>query len=98
MSSPKLELTTAARSDLAGIFQYSVEQWGVEQADRYRTRLYAACGNLASFPDLGRRRREYGSRVRSFPVAQHIVYDRVIEDGVEVVRITHALSRVESLD
>ena len=37
------DLTLAAEDDLRGIWRYTYETWGIEQADRYFERIEACC-------------------------------------------------------
>jgi toxin ParE1/3/4 len=43
-------LTPAAEGDLEAIWTYTLEQWSVEQADRYIDTLTAAFAELAQSP------------------------------------------------
>jgi toxin ParE1/3/4 len=48
------ERTKLARSDLAAIWRYSVEQWGDAQAVRYQRALYETCLALSHGQIIGR--------------------------------------------
>lgn len=41
-------LSPAARSDLGSIWDYTAENWGIEQADRYILGIRNACEALAA--------------------------------------------------
>ncbi|MDP3439109.1 MAG: type II toxin-antitoxin system RelE/ParE family toxin [Azonexus sp.] len=82
-------LTPAAEGDLESIWTYTVRQWSIEQADRYIDALTAAFAELADAPKsaptcdhirLGYRRRS---------VEHHMVYFRVTDYGIAVVRVLH---------
>jgi toxin ParE1/3/4 len=47
-------LTPRARRDLGEIWDYSAEQWGTAQADRYIRLITAACDTLATGRSKGR--------------------------------------------
>ena len=51
-------LRELALADLEGIWVYTVEQWGVEQAERYLKSLFACFEDLAENPQLGSQRNE----------------------------------------
>ena len=56
---PGYRLTTAAEQDVAGIWDYTFETWGAEQADRYLEQLAACCDRIVdgraackAFPEI----------------------------------------------
>ena len=55
-----VEILPAARERLIGIWQYSAETWGDEQADKYVADLVAHARALASRKSLWRSLREPG--------------------------------------
>jgi plasmid stabilization system protein ParE len=42
----KYELTNKAVEDLVGIWEYSVEKWSEEQADKYYSSIKSACNEI----------------------------------------------------
>ena len=46
-------LSARARLDLGGIWDYTAEHWGVDQADRYVRQITTACAELASGRSVG---------------------------------------------
>lgn len=42
------DLTLAAEEDLRGIWEYSCETWGIDQADRYLDQIEACCEAIGS--------------------------------------------------
>lgn len=78
-----------ARGDLLAIARYTLETWGLEQANRYVDALEECCRRLAQEPTLGRVhaplprywRIEHGS---------HVVFFRREKNGdVVIVRVLH---------
>ena len=47
---PEFRLSPAAQADLDGIFDYTVQHWGLEQAVRYTQVLESACAAFAAAP------------------------------------------------
>ena len=45
---PSYDLTLAAEEDLRGMWRYTYETWGFEQAERYFDRIEACCDTLRS--------------------------------------------------
>ena len=82
-------LTPAAESDLEIIWEYTSQHWGVDQAILYTDILFDAFAELAKSPHtapacdhirLGYRRRS---------VERHMIYYRVSDHGIVIVRILH---------
>lgn len=82
-------LSPAAQDDLDGIFDYTAQQWGFEQAIRYTQAIADACARLAAAPlqsrDCGHIRPTY----RCAAVGRHMLYFRVEDYGIAIVRILH---------
>jgi toxin ParE1/3/4 len=91
MSSPSrtVILSPDARADFTDILLYTWQQWGEDQRDRYEAILTQAIAALAEFPEAGALRPLLfpGCRVRV--VELHILYYRIRNDKIEVVRILH---------
>lgn len=49
---PEYRLSPAAELDLEDIWTYTVEHWGIDQADRYTDLLTAAFAELALSPKI----------------------------------------------
>jgi len=89
-------LRELAVADLEAIWVYTVEQWGVEQADRYLKSLFTCFEDLAESPQLGRQRDEVKAGYRSFPQGRHVVFYMVVLAGIEVIGIVHQSADVEA--
>ena len=65
--------------------------WSERQADTYYGLLIASCRKLANNPVLfGREYKEFGEKVYGSKVNKHIVFYRILDDGImEVVCILH---------
>jgi toxin ParE1/3/4 len=57
----------------------------------------AKCEMLAHHPRIGRARPELRPDLRSFPYGAYLILYRVINDGVEVVRVVHAARNLDDL-
>ena len=82
-------LAPAAAGDLEDIWKYTARQWGIEQADRYVDVLIAAFHALSKTPRAAPAcdhiRRGYRRQI----VERHMIYFRVTDYGIAVVRILH---------
>ena len=84
-----------AISDLEGIWDYTVENWGLEKAAQYTDRIRDACSDLA----VGRKQgRPVPLRDGYFkyPVNRHFIFFMVTENGIAVIRILHQQMDVEA--
>ena len=77
-----------AREDLIEIWTY-VALDKPDAADRLLDSLEARFETLARNPNIGVRRPEIATDVRSFPVGNYLILYRVISDGVVIVRVVH---------
>ena len=83
-------LAPKAEQDLEDIWQYTRAQWGADQAHRYTDRLIAVFAELAaapkSAPSCDHIRKGYRRQI----AGRHVVYFRMTEYGIAVIRILHA--------
>lgn len=81
-------LLPRAELDLEEIWLYSFERWGQAQADGY---LGAFADAFETLSDGRRTGRPVSVRTGylKHPVGSHMVYFRVLSDGIEIVRILH---------
>ncbi|MBY8952563.1 type II toxin-antitoxin system RelE/ParE family toxin [Pseudomonas carnis] len=82
-------LAPAAERDLEGIWVYTVQRWNVEQAHRYIDIFTAAFSALAqsprTFPACDYIRPGY----RCSRIERHMVYFRVTDYGISIIRVLH---------
>jgi toxin ParE1/3/4 len=89
-------LSARAEADLAQIWVFSAEQWGVDQADRYIEALVTRWRWLCDNPSLWKLRQDIAEGVYSYPQQSHVIYFRTAEDApgvIEIIRVLHG--RVE---
>lgn len=85
----QLKLTPKARADLDAIWDYTVRQWGVDQAETYLASLGKTMQLLVENPGLGTRIDYVKSGYRKFPAASHLLVYRANSNTIEVVRVLH---------
>ena len=88
--------TAKAEEDLVDLWLY-IAQDNTDAADRLLEELDRKCALLAENPALGRERPEIAPGLRCLPVGSYLILYRVVEDGVEAVRIVHGARRIEGL-
>jgi|ERR1019366_3849761 toxin ParE1/3/4 len=78
-----------AEDDIDGITGYTVRKWSLAQADRYVGALEAFCERLAVDSSLARACNDIRPGLLRLEYERHVVFFRVREYGVRVVRILH---------
>lgn len=89
-------LSPRALKDLRHIWDMTVQNWGVAQAERYTNALDNRCAMLAENPMLGRARDEVRTGLRSFPEGRHLIFYRVNGDVIEIVGFPHQRQDIDS--
>ena len=82
-------LTPAAQADLETIWDYTVSQWSIDQAESYLRGLQKTLDLLIFQPRLGRERQEFTPTVRLHTYRFHLVIYRIEGEYIEVIRILH---------
>src|SRR6478609_6237649 len=84
------ELSEEADSDLEEIFDYTVEQYNVEQAIKYLSGFETVFEFLCVHPESGRKRNEIRDGLRSITNQSHIVFYRILNERIRIVRVLHS--------
>jgi toxin ParE1/3/4 len=80
-------LNVPASRDIEGIIDYIAEVRGLDAADRLLEKINKKCRTLAQFPSLGVRREKLAPDLRSLPIEEYLICYRLIENGVEILRL-----------
>lgn len=86
----KVHKSTKAEEDLTDIWIYSLQEWGIEQADRYLDELNVGFTRLAAHPRLGKSRDELRPGYFSIVLNEHIAYYVIHRTVVRIVRVLHS--------
>ena len=84
-----VELSPAARADLAAIDDYSEERFGREIADAYADGFEATFDLLSRYPLAGTAIPKLGKGIRCLVHRKHRIFYIVHDDIVLIVRIVH---------
>ncbi len=85
----QVEISPAAQHDLADIWAY-VSEDDEDTATQLIQSFYQKCLVLAEMPGLGRdRSRDIGEGVRSLPVRKYVLFYRVTDDSLSLIRVRH---------
>jgi toxin ParE1/3/4 len=82
-------LSPRAQSDLGEIWDYTVQNWSVEQAESYVRAIWSAIDRIADNPGRGRPCDDVRPGYFKFASGSHILFYRQISGGIDVVRILH---------
>lgn len=88
-SNLKLDYTAEARKDLRAILRYTRKVWGDRQRDIYARRLTGAIEELTRYPYMGEERDDIPAEMRAKPVEQHVIFYRVDDQAVTIIRLLH---------
>ena len=82
-------LTPAAELDLERIWRFSAGNWGVDQADRYIDILVHGFVAISEAPKAAPTCDHIRAGYRRQTVERHVIYYRIGDTGVVIVRILH---------
>lgn len=85
----KIVQTVLAEQDLTDIWVYTSEEWSLAQADTYLDEIASVILTLTEHPRLGHARDDLKKGYRALPTNQHIVFYKVLEDEIQIIRVLH---------
>ena len=85
----RYRLTPKADQDLAQIWRHTNENWEKSQANKYLQLLEKGFLMLLYHPKSGKSRDEIRRGYRSLQVEHHVVFYRISDNDIEIVRILH---------
>jgi toxin ParE1/3/4 len=83
---------------LEGIWKYTRREWGLEQAERYTDLLTAAFKVLAEAPKSAPACDHIRPGYRRRNVERHMIYFRIIDYGIAIIRILHERMLADTLE
>lgn len=83
------ELSIEADQDISDIYDYTYLEFGDDQAITYLADLEPVLLKLVDYPELGRARPEIRAGLRSFAYQNHVIFYRILETHIRVVRVLH---------
>ncbi|MCY7297503.1 type II toxin-antitoxin system RelE/ParE family toxin [Alteromonas sp. a30] len=84
-----IHIQVKAKDDLKKILMHSVEEWGLERAERYYDDLTAGIASIADNPQIGFARDDIKAGYRQLAVEKHAVFYRVTKSKIHIIRILH---------
>jgi len=84
------KLTRLAEQDIEKIYEYTIVNFGLEQAKKYLHGMTGQFESLSENPKLFPERSEFTPPVRVCPYRSHIiVYHSLSDDSIEIIRVRH---------
>lgn len=96
MKSLPYVISKKAISDLEDIWLYTAEKWSVVQADRYYHLIFDEIGFICKNSNVGRSMEHVRAGYRVSKVKSHLIFYRVVNSTVEIIRILHERMDVEN--
>lgn len=78
----------AALADIDTIYDTTVTQWGLHQAEHYVTLIRATIERLCVHPKSGRQYADI-DEVRSIPSGRHLIFYSLQGDTITIIRVLH---------
>lgn len=85
----RLKYSAAALADIKSIYRHSARQFGLAQADRYRSGLERVLNQIAEQPSASREHIGYTEPLRVHLYRSHVIFFVQDSDAVRIVRILH---------
>ena len=86
----KFILTNKAVEDLGDIWNYTLDRWSEQQADKHYQNLLDACQEAADDPRLGKKYEGIRSELNGVQVMKRVLLFRIVDrDNIETSRILH---------
>ncbi len=92
----QFRLLPEAEKDLESIWHYTLQNWGLDQAESYLDGLVDIFELLSKNPLMSRERLEFSPSVRIHHHAHHLVVFIISEVGIDIVRVLHDSMDVDS--
>lgn len=89
MSEKYYVLSENADVDLEEIFDYTFEEFGFNQAEKYLLEIESVFYFLFKNPLSGKKRNEIKEGLYSFPKDNHVIFYRILHDHIRIIRVLH---------
>ena len=93
----QIQFAEIAKQDLRDIWRGLAEYSGLDFADRTLTNIESKFRLLAQFPSSGRSRDELLIGLRSYPAGDLVIFYRILDTTVEVVRVLHGRRDIDAI-
>lgn len=95
MKSLPYVISKKAISDLEEIWLYTADKWSIEQAGRYYNLIFDEIAFICKNPKTGKQMEAVRKSYRAAKVKSHLIFYKVENDTVQIVRILHERMDIE---
>ena len=96
MKKHQLIIAYQAREDLIEIWLYIASD-SIMGADKFIDFLYEKCTSLCSTPEIGRKREELLPGLRCLSAKRYLIFYRIKQNSIEIIRILSGYRDIESI-
>ena len=89
-------ITKKAVADLEDIWQYTIEKWSLAQAYRYYNLIIDEINFICKKNTAGKSMAHVRKGYRASKVKSHLIFYRIAENKIEVIRILHEHMDIEN--
>lgn len=84
-----LRISRRAAADLTAVADYTIAEFGIGQARRYRDQLQACFTSITDNPSLGKSADDLAPGLRRIRQQAHVIFYRPGPDHILIVRVLH---------
>ena len=93
----KFSFTNRALDDLIEVWEYTVEQWSENQAEKYYNLIMASCMDLAINPQLGKSYNIVSQNLLGYKCGEHVIFfQEIVKNEIEIARVLHGMMDLKS--
>ncbi len=85
----ELLIAPRAEQDMAEIFEYTYNTWGIEQAEKYQDDLYYGIRLILENNEIGKAYPYYQAGFRKLHINRHLIFYRFVNKTCLIVRVLH---------
>ncbi|MGF2038428.1 MAG: type II toxin-antitoxin system RelE/ParE family toxin [Nostoc sp. CmiVER01] len=89
-------ISPKASEDLSKIIDYFVKR-NIDAGENFVDKFDKKCKYLANFPNMGRSYGNIKTDLRGVPLDNYIILYRIINSGIEIIRVVSGYQNLESL-
>ena len=94
---PSYHLTNKDIQDLEDIWNYTIDEWSENQADKYYFSLINSFNTIINNPKIGKNYNQIKSNLLGYLHNQHIIFYTILPNNdIEIIRILHGRMDLDS--
>ncbi len=90
-------ITPLASRDIEAIADYLATQSSLDRAEQFLNGIDSTLQRIAQFPQIGRKRDELYPGLRSLPYEKYLIFYRLLNDDIEVLRVVSGYQDLTAL-